>query len=59
MDLIYSVFSLNSQTPGNQPGVFRKETITYDDHIMDSTGHEPGQTPGDSEGQGGLAGCNP
>ena len=59
MDLIYSIFSLHSQIPGNQTGVFRKESVTFDDHIMDITGCEPGQTPGDSEGQGGLAGCNP
>ena len=28
-------------------------------NITDSNGHELGQTPGDSEGQGGLACCSP
>ena len=59
MGLIFSIFSLNLHVPGNQSGVFRKETITSDDHMMDITGREPGQTLEDSEGQGDLTGCNP
>ena len=53
---VWALCPLSSLVPPHSAQVIRKEVNTWHHR---RNGHELGQTPGDGEGQGGLASCSP